>query len=121
MISNQKPTLTLSRVPSQFMLNTTYVIMIEFMNPLDKTLTDCHLSIDGSIIDESILLTDLVEIPPKSSFKQTVKITPNVDFEGKDISRKSLVMSLSSKEFGVVSETLKVQVKKDGVLHQHIK
>lgn len=54
-----KPVLTLMRVPEEMVTGTSYMISVEFSNPLDMALTSCELIMDGSAISQRIIMSDL--------------------------------------------------------------
>lgn len=97
----RKPHLTI-KAPKEAVVNRELAVDISFTNPLNKTLTNCAIDIDGLAASVSIPQRN---VPPKSTFHCTIHVTP------KKAGHKELVIIFNSRQLEDINTAHEVFIK----------
>lgn len=114
LINIAKPQLKITGLPEQLLAGVTQEFVISLTNPLETSLTDCEIYIDGSIIPTRIYVKGIRDVAAGGKLVEPVRLTPHIPlpFHNKAVrsTKKSMSVSFTCKQLGGLNQTLKVFV-----------
>eukprot|EP00057_Strongylocentrotus_purpuratus_P025558 XP_011680032.1 PREDICTED: protein-glutamine gamma-glutamyltransferase 4-like [Strongylocentrotus purpuratus] len=77
--------------------------VVEFVNPLPITLTNCTITFEGARLLRSMTLY-ANDVPSKGNFKQKVKFSP------REKGKRTLVIDFDSKQIGNITDVVEIEI-----------